>query len=59
MIIAILDYSDGALGIVDIGDTDPETYIYEQLDLKESETEWMEVKRIDMNIGVDNESKDI
>jgi hypothetical protein len=59
MIIAILDYSDGTVGIVDIGDTGPETYIYEHLELKESETEWMEVKRIDMNIGVNNESKDI
>ena len=54
MIIAILDYSDGTLGVVDIGDTDPETYVYEWLDLKESETEWMEVKRMDINIGVSN-----
>jgi len=59
MIIAILDYSEGSVGVVDIGNADPEKYLFEDLELKESEIEWMEVKSLYMNLGVWNESKDI
>jgi hypothetical protein len=57
MVIAVLNYSNGKVTIINIGNSDPEEYIEENISNAYDSIEWMEVKQleIELNIGEKDE----
>jgi len=57
MVIAVLNYSNGKVTIINIGNNDPEEYIEENISNAYDSIEWMEVKQleIELNIGEKDE----
>ena len=59
MVIAILDYPIATVKIIDIGDIEPEEYLYEVLGYSENNINWMEVDSIEMDIFTKKQDKTI
>jgi len=52
MTIAVLNYTNGNVSIINIGDSDPEEYIEENISNAYDSIEWMSVKSLSIELDI-------